>query len=280
MQKIRVIAIVGPTASGKSDVAFRVAKAVGGEVLCVDSRTVYRGMDVGTAKGSGWGTDLVNPDEAFTVADFVEYAKVKIDEIVSWGKVPVLVGGTGLYFRALLDGLTLADVAPNEVLRAEWEGKSTDELVEMLRVQDANAVNTIDTKNRRRVLRALEIVTATGAPLSERQQKVATPYDVCWIGVDVPTDELFRRIDARVDEMIANGLEAEVRVLYEKYGGSPRAMSGIGYHQFVEYFEGKTTLDAAIARIKTDTRSYAKRQRTWFKADKRIQWVTSLRSHE
>lgn len=303
MQKIPLIAVVGPTASGKTDVGVRIAQALDGEVLCVDSRTVYRGMDIGTAKVQGavgdkwasgwvierlfepapvmvedvphWGIDLVNPDEAFTVADFVAYAKKKIADIVARGKVPVLVGGTGLYFRALLDGLTLTDVEPNAALRAELESTPTEELVEMLGALDPDAAANIDASNRRRVVRALEIVKTTGQTLREQQKVVKTPYEVCWIGVEREREELYRRIDERVDAMIAQGLIDEARKLNETYGAESQAMSGIGYRQLATFFQGKMKLREAVERIKFDTHHYAKRQLTWFKADVRVQWVAS-----
>lgn len=303
MQHIPLIAVVGPTASGKSEVGIRIAQSVDGEVLCVDSRTVFRGMDIGTAKVKGeegdkwasgwlitklfenapvlvegvphWGIDLVEPNEAFTAADFVAYAKKKIFDIVSRGKVPVLVGGTGLYFRALLDGLTLTDVEPDAALRAELESKSLDQLIEMLGDADPDAAANIDVQNRRRVVRALEIVKTTGQPLKEQQKTIKTPYEVCWIGVEREREELYRRIDERVDGMIAEGLIDEARRLFERYGAESQAMSGIGYRQLAIFFQGKMKLREAVERIKFDTHHYAKRQFTWFKADTRVQWVAT-----
>ncbi len=306
MQKITLIAIVGPTASGKTEAGVRVAQAVDGEVLCVDSRTVYRGMDIGTAKVRGekgdkwktgewsigklfepapvmiegiphWGVDLVDPHEPFSVADFVAYAQKKITEIVGRGKVPVLVGGTGLYFRALLDGLTLTDVEPDPALRADLEAKSTEALVDMLGERDPDAVASIDTDNRRRLVRALEIVMTTGESLASRQKKVETPYEVCWIGMDIDRDVLSDRIAQRVDAMVAEGLVDEARTLYQKYGADSQAMSGIGYRQLAAFFEKKLPLRDAIDRIKSDTRHYAKRQLTWFRAEgDRISWVKTV----
>lgn len=302
MEKHNVIAVVGPTASGKTEVGIRLAQAFDGEVVCVDSRTVYRGMDIGTAKVQGkvadkwqtgewniaklfeappllvediphWGIDLVDPDAPFTVADFVAYAQKKIDDVVRRGKLPILVGGTGLYFRALLDGLTLTDVEPDPGLRAELEGRSTEDLVDELGKLDPDAAASIDTANRRRVVRALEIVKTTGEPLSAQQKTVETPYRVTWIGMDLDRDTLYERINHRVDVMVAQGLVDEARGLLVKYGAESQAMSGIGYRQLAEFFVGKMSLKAALEMIKTDTRHYAKRQLTWFKADSRVQWV-------
>lgn len=299
---IPVIALVGATASGKTEVGIRLAQAFDGEVLCADSRTVYRGMDIGTAKAKGgvsrataevlrndiqqlfepkpiivegiphWGVDLVEPDEDFSVANFVAYAQKKIEDITARGKLPIVVGGTGLYFRALCDGFTLTDVAPDDALRAQLEAQPTEALVEMLGALDPDAAASIDLHNRRRLVRAIEIVRATGQPLAAQQQQVATPYNVLWLGMDVDRDVLYARIDARVDAMIARGLVDEARRLYRAYGAESQAMTGIGYRQLAEFFAGKTPLREAIARIKTDTRHYAKRQCTWFKADVRIRW--------
>lgn len=303
-KNIPLVAVVGPTASGKTEVGIRLAQAFDGEVLCVDSRTVYRGMDIGTAKIQGkrmsetefltdihslfapravvvegvphWGVDLVTPGEPFTVADFQTYAEKKIADIVARGKTPILVGGTGLYFRALLDGLTLTAVEPDLALRTELDAKSTAELAELLGEKDPDAVARIDIDNRRRLVRALEIVMTTGEPLATQQKKTATPYEVCMIGIDVDRDELYQRIDARVDAMIADGLVDEARMLYAKYGPASPALSGIGYRQLAAFFEGKMKLRDAIERIKFDTHHYAKRQLTWFKADVRVQWVKSM----
>lgn len=306
MMKIKIIAVVGPTASGKTDVGVRLAQALDGEVICVDSRTVYKNMDIGTAKVRGsvadsrtvgmglvigdlfapravmvegvphWGIDLVQPDEAFTVADFVAYAKKKIADLSRRGKLPILVGGTGLYFRALLDGLTLTDVAADPALRTELEAKSTEDLLELLGEHDPEAVNTIDTQNRRRIVRALEIVMTTGATLKNQQKTVEMPYDVLYIGMEVEREALFERINTRVDVMIGSGLIDEARGLLNKYGAESQAMSGIGYRQLARFFTGTLPLREAIERIKIDSRHYAKRQLTWFKADSRVVWVKSV----
>ncbi len=307
MNKIKVIAVVGPTASGKTDVGVRLAQALEGEVICVDSRTVYKGMDIGTAKVTGerfsriavgngellmndlfearpvmveevphWGIDLVQPDEAFTAADFVEYAKKKISDISRRGKLPILVGGTGLYFRALLDGLTLTDVEADPALRTELEAKSTEDLLELLGEHDPEAASTIDEKNRRRIVRALEIVMTTGATLKSQQKTVEAPYEVLYLGMEVEREVLFERINARVDVMIGSGLIDEARGLLDKYGAESQAMSGIGYRQLARFFAGTLPLREAIERIKIDSRHYAKRQLTWFKADRRIVWVKNV----
>ncbi len=323
-KNIRVIAVVGPTASGKSEVGVRLAQAFDGEVICVDSRTVYKEMDVGTAKPTGvkgekwqkrdpedkydrggvkeekalpwdinklfepsaivvegvphWGINLVKPDEPFTVADFVAYTTKKIADVYARGKTPILVGGTGLYFRALLDGLTLTDVEPDPALRVELEAKSTEELAELLGEYDPDAIEGIDVDNRRRLIRALEIVMTTGETLASQQKKVVTPYDVCYLGVEIEREALYERINARVDQMIALGLIDEARVLQKKYGIESPAMTGIGYRQLAAFFAGRMPLRDAVEKIKVDTRHYAKRQLTWFKADARVQWIADAKA--
>jgi len=316
MEKQKLIVIVGPTASGKTDVAIQVAKAMNGEIIAADSRTVYRGMNIGAAKPEGervpaarltpelveehgihgaraalslssmmaekpymvdgvphWGIDLVDPLDAFTVADFKAYAEEKISDITKRGKMPMLVGGTGLYVNAVVDNWTLTEVAPNEALRAELDGLTNEQLIERLGTQDPEAIETIDVANRRRLLRAIEIVESTGKTLAENQKKGPETYDVHLFGMYVDREVLNERIDARVDAMIAGGLVDEVRGLREQYGCDVNAMTGIGYRQICAFLEGYMRLRDAIDVLKRDTRHYAKRQMTWFKRDDRIIWV-------
>lgn len=302
----KIIVIVGPTACGKTGLGILLAKYCNGEVIAADSRTVYRGMDIGTAKpredegvGSGqlavggregiydlfaekprmvegvphWGMDLVNPDEAFSVADFQAYADKKMVEIVARGKVPIVVGGTGLYIRALIDRPNFGTAAPNTELRAELEKMTDHELLEEIAVRDPDAAAAIDDRNRRRLLRALEILRTTGGTLAEHQEFGAPIYDALQMGIEVEREVLYQRIDARVDDMIARGLIDEVRVLLKKYGQESQAMTGIGYRQIVDFFDGKEKLREAVLRIKYDSHHYAKRQETWFRKDQRIHWI-------
>lgn len=303
----KIICVVGATASGKTDVGVAVAKAFDGEVVAADSRTVYRGMDIGTAKPSGdkgekwergdavswdikklfassslivedvphWGFDLVDPDQPFTVKDYQRFADEKIAEIIKRGKLPVIVGGTGLYIKALIDRPTFSSVAPNPELRASFESMTNQELVDAIGECDPDAMAAIDEDNRVRLIRALEILMTTGKPLASERGHEPAKYDALQIGLDVPRERLYERIDERVAVMVANGLVEEVRVLKEQYGCETPAMSGIGYRQICDFFDGKTKLRDAIARIKYDTHHYAKRQETWFKADPRIHWVTT-----
>lgn len=303
MQLPRIICVVGPTASGKTDVGIAIAKRFDGEVVAADSRTVYRGMNIGTAKPEGervraamsasslmdlvgppafmvdgvvhWGFDLVEPDQTFTVKDYQSFADKKIDDILRRGKLPVVVGGTGLYIKALVDRPTFSSVPPNAELRATFESMTNQELIDALGERDPDALAAIDEDNRVRLIRALEIVMMTGRPLAQERGHEPAKYEALQIGMDVPREQLYERIDARVSTMVASGLVEEVRLLKEQYGCDSPAMTGIGYRQICEFFDGKMKLRDALARVKYDTHHYAKRQETWFKADDRIQWVTT-----
>lgn len=305
MKKQKLIVIVGPTASGKTSAAIEVAKEFNGEIICADSRTIYREMNIGTAKPkydkdnnietnkseilslfldkpimvegvAHWGFDLVNPDESFTVADFKTYADSKIKEIIKREKLPILVGGTGLYVSAVVDNLSFSEVPPNFTLRHELENNDNSELLERIRVIDPETAETIDSSNRRRLLRAVEIVETTGEPISKQQIKGKSKYDILIIGMDIERDILYERIEDRVDAMIVEGLVDEVRMLRDKYGCEVNSMTGIGYRQICAFLDGYMKLRDAIDLLKRDTRHYAKRQMTWFKRDTRIIWLKDL----
>lgn len=296
-----LIAVVGPTASGKTAISIPLARAFSGEVISADSRTIYKEMNIGTAKPGGeeknnakenegiealfgekplvhegilhWGMNLRGPDETFTASEFQAYADKKIAEIAGRGNMPLLVGGTGLYIAAVIDRPSFAEVAPDPALRLELATKTNEELLEEIAERDPDTAERIDAKNRRRLERALEILRTTGKRLSDVQTKGPARYNPCMLGVDVSRDVLNERIDARVDGMIAAGLVDEVRVLREKYGDNAPGMTGIGYRQFTAFFRGEISLREAICALKHDTRQYAKRQMTWFQRDKRIRWV-------
>ncbi|MDA1024453.1 MAG: tRNA (adenosine(37)-N6)-dimethylallyltransferase MiaA, partial [bacterium] len=216
---------------------------------------------------------LVNPDEDFTAADFKAFAVNVINDIVSRGKLPIIVGGTGLYISALVDNLQFTDAPPNEEWRQAQEEISTVKLYERLQKFDRAGAEEIDSQNRRRVLRALEIVETTGRKLSDQQTKGEEKFDSLMIGVDRSREELYERIELRVDEMVAHGLVDEVRALRAKYGADVNAMTGIGYRQIGQFLDGYLKLRDTIDLIKRDTRRYAKRQLTWFRRDNRIVWL-------
>lgn len=309
--KPNVIAIVGPTASGKTGLGIKIAKglprgpegSLRGEVISVDSRQIYRGMDIGTAKPEGewleseiekggsinqlfgarktflvegvphWGIDLVDPDAPFSVADFKQYAQEKIEEIVGRGKLPILVGGTGFWLKALLDNLDLTQTPADPRLRAELEARTLGDLYHEYKQRDPDGAEVIDAQNKRRVLRALEVTLLTGRPFSQQQTAGEPRYQVLQMGLEVSRELLNERIDTRVDHMVARGLVNEVRGLQERYGCESESMTSIGYRQICRFLSGEQKLSEAIEEIKKDTRHYAKRQMTWFKRDERIVWI-------
>ena len=287
--KPKVIAIIGPTASGKSSLGIEIARQVNGEIISVDSRQIYRGMDIGTGKEPGqwdqeknclmiegithWGIDLVDPDEDFSVADFQAYAKQKIEEIIKRGYVPILVGGTGLWLKALIDGYSLTQTAQDSSLRADLEKLSLEDLFARYQKFDPEGAEQIDRKNKRRLIRALEVVLLTGESFFLQQTRSEPPYDVLQIGIEVDREVLYERIHHRVDQMKEQGLVEEVKQLRDHFGCEIPSMSGIGYRQLCRYFEGAQTLEESMEEIKKDSRQYAKRQMTWWKKDERIVWI-------
>lgn len=275
--KPKIVAVVGSTASGKTALGKELARQFNGEIISVDSRQVYRGMDIGTAKSKGdWGTDLVDPDEEYCAAQYKEYAQEKIEEIIASGKLPILVGGTGLWLKAVIDNYDFGLTRSDSKLRAQLEARSLTDLFDEYSRLDPFGAMKIDRANKRRVVRALEVTLQTGRPWSQTQTAGESKYDVLQIGLVVDRAILNRRINERVDRMVESGLVEEVRALRERYGCSIESMTGIGYRQLCEYFDGHIQLEDAIEEIKKATRLYAKKQMTWSKKDKRIKWVENI----
>lgn len=294
MAKDKVIAVVGPTASGKTALAVRLALTLDGELVSADSRQVYRGMDIGSGKEVDplrapdrravprvLGVpqhliDIVDPDESFSVADWQTRAFAAIEDILSRGKVPILVGGTGLYVKAVVDRLTFAGTPPDAPLRRRLQGKTVAELFWELRDLDPDAAARVDRHNKRRLIRAIEVARAASAG-EGGPKKVWPYYDVLQIGIEHPREELYRRIDSRVDEQFARGLVEEVRTLVKRYGRDLPALSGIGHRELIDLVgvdhDQPLQLANASQRIKYDTHAYARRQLTWFRKDRRIRWV-------
>jgi tRNA dimethylallyltransferase len=280
-----LVAIVGPTASGKTDLALALAKRLALEVVVADSRQVYRGMDIGTAKPDPAARravahhllDLVEPDASFTVADWLAGARAVLPEIAGRGRLPLVVGGSGLYITALIDGydFTTQPYAPDVRARlaAELEADGLAPLAERLGRLDPARAARIDVRNPRRVLRALERAEASGGPVGEGR---AEPYSgrVALIGLDRPREVLYRRIDERARRLFEGGLLDEVRgLLSAGYGPELAPMSGHGYREAARHLAGDCGLEAAIAATARRTRQYAKRQLTWFRRDRRIVWL-------
>lgn len=270
-----LVVIVGPTAVGKTAVSLRLAERLGGEIVSADSRQVYRGMDVGTAKATSQERvrvlhhliDVVDPDETLTLAQFQRLAYAAIDDILARGRLSLLVGGSGQYIRAVVEGWGVPEVAPQARLRAALERLRSDELARWLVALDPVAAGRIDRRNRRRVIRALEVTLVTGWPISALQRKSPPPYRVLQVGLTLARPLLYQRIDARVERMMEAGLLDEVRRLAERYGWRVPAMSGLGYAQLGAHLRGELTLDEAVAAIKRETRRFVRQQANWFKLD-------------
>lgn len=280
-----LLVLCGPTATGKSAAAIALARRVGGEVVNADSRNVYRGLDIGTAKPTPAEragvphhlVDVADPREVFTVADYQRLALAAIEAIHARGRLPILVGGTGLYIRAVVDRLTIPAVPPDAAFRLAAEAEEAARpgtLHARLRTLDPVAAARIHPRNVRRLVRALEVIHHTGRPLSAQQGRGGAPEPVLQVGLRLPRPVLDERIDRRVEAQLAAGLVEEVRGLLAA-GVPPTApaMQGLGYKELVPYLEGRLPLDRAVAILKRNTRRYARRQETWFRADPRIQWL-------
>jgi tRNA dimethylallyltransferase len=283
----RVVVLVGPTAVGKTALSLRLARAFDGEVVSADSRQIYRRMDIGTAKATAHEQalaphhllDVAEPDEQLTLAQYKALADAAIRAIWARGGLPLLVGGTGLYVRAVLEGWTVPEVPPNEALRtslyalAEREGHES--LHRALAAVDPQAAQGIDARNVRRVVRALEVYHETGAPISQLQRKQPPDYRILRIGLTLPRPALYARIDARVDAMLADGLVEEVRgLLAQGYSLDLPAMSGLGYRQIAQHLAGEIGLQEATALIKRHTRRFVRQQYNWFRLDDpAIHWL-------
>lgn len=291
-ERIPVILLCGPTASGKTAAALEVAERIGAEIVSADSGQIYRGLDIGTAKPTQDERrrvpfhllDLLNPDERFSAADFRSRALEAIRDIQRRGKRALVVGGTGLYLKALEVGL-FEGPPRDDAVRAELEERLRREGVESLHRElqklDPAASESIPSRNRQRIIRALEVHRLTGRRISDfwnEHRSSRSGRDDCAflkVGIDLAKDELNRRIEERVEGMIEQGLLAEVHALLDQWGGQAPGMRLIGYKEVVAYLEGKATLEGAIALLIRNTRQYAKRQRTWFKKDREIQWFDS-----
>jgi tRNA dimethylallyltransferase len=282
----RLIAIVGPTGIGKSRLAIRLAGIFQGEIVSADSRQVYRFMDIGTAKPTPREMatiphhliDIINPDEEFSLALFQQLANKAINDIQRRGRIPFLVGGTGLYVRAVLEGWQIPAILPDRDFRYNIEKKiseqSIDEIYQELVIADPDAAAKIDRRNVRRMIRALEVHAKAGKAFSQLGGKVAPDFIPYIIGLTAERSELYRRVDRRVDEMVERGLISEVENLLKSgYDLSLPAMSGIGYRQIGQYLKGEMTPAEAIQKIKTETHRFIRHQYAWFRlTDETIHW--------
>jgi len=283
----RLLTIVGPTATGKTELGMLLAEALGGEIVSADSMQLYRDMDIGTAKPTAdlrtrvrhHLVDIIDPDEPFSVADYRARADAALRDIWSRGRQPILVGGSGLYVRAVLYEMDFA-VPPDPELRqqlaAEADTRGLHLLHERLRVIDPAAAARIHPNDRKRIIRALEVAQHAGEGRQPVDQRRALRYNVRQFGLTARRDELYRRIEARAEAMIAAGLVEEVRGLLARgYDERLISMKGLGYAQMLPQLRGEITLEEAVRLLKRDTRRFAKRQLTWFRADPTIRWVAA-----
>ena len=279
--KQKVIAVVGPTASGKTALAIKLAHKKNGEIISADSRLVYKGFDIASAKPTMEERegiphhliDIVEPEIDYTAGDYARDGKKAIEDILSRGKLPIIAGGTGLYFRVLLEHYDLPQVETNYKLRAKLEQKSKEELTENLKNIDIEAYNNLtkDT-SRRRLIRILELITTLQKPLSEVEKQKEPEYDVEWIMPELKSREwLYDRINKRVDLMAEQGIVEETKTLLAKHGRIKKFTETIGYKEILSYLDGDLTLDEALDKLKQHTRNYAKRQLTWFRKNPHLE---------
>jgi len=281
-----LLVIVGPTAVGKTALSLQLAAEFDVEILSADSRQIYRGMDIGTAKPTPQEQaaaphhfiDVVDPDETLTLAQFQEQAYAIINACHAAQKLPVLVGGTGQWVKAVVEGWGIPRVPPDPALRAELEAQAREEGYQVLHAQlavvDPPAAQKIDPRNLRRVIRALEVFHLTKIPISQHQKKKPPPYRILQIGLTMARELLYERIDRRIEQMMEAGLLEEVSTLLEQgYSWQLPAMSGLGYKQIGQYMRGEVSLEEAIALIKKETRRFVRHQYNWFSlSDNQIEW--------
>lgn len=291
MNKKKLIVLTGPTAVGKTKLSIALAKAVNGSIISADSMQVYKHMDIGSAKITPkemdgvkhYLVDCIDPkdEEGFNVSRFQKMTKDAMAEIYADGKVPILVGGTGFYIQSVVYDIDFtendADTSYREMLEALANEKGAEYVHDLLRQVDPKAAEEIHFNNVKRVIRALEFYKKTGAPISEHNQterEKETPYDLSYFVLNDDRDKLYERINIRVDQMIQNGLVEEVQKLLDM--GCTRdmvSMQGLGYKEIIDYLQGEISLEEAIYIIKRDTRHFAKRQLTWFRREKDVQWI-------
>lgn len=293
--KPKVIVICGPTASGKTALSIELAKKINGEIVSADSMQIYKDMDIGSAKPSveemqgikHYMLDFVSPEERYNVADYKEEAINAIQEILKKGKVPIVVGGTGLYVDSLIYGIEYPKMEFDEEYRKELEKRAEVEGLEKLYEEaqkiDPEAMKIISTNDRKRIIRVLEIYKSTGKTKTQQEiesRKNEVPYDYKVFAINMDRELLYDRINRRVDIMIEQGLVEEVKSITEKYNNYPTAMQALGYKEIKEYLDGFLTKEEAIEKVKQETRRYAKRQLTWFRKNKDTVWLDGVNDRQ
>lgn len=278
--KPKVIAVVGPTASGKTKLAIELAHKYDGEVVSADSRLVYKGFDIASAKPTieeregvpHHLIDIVEPEFDYSAGKYAEDAKVAIEDILSRGKMPIVAGGTGLYFRVLLENYNLPKVETDYVLRSDLEKRDKADLLAELEKLDNITYERVKDANLRRIIRALELIKLLGKPLSSVSMEKEPEYDVEWIMPEIPSREwLYERINRRVDIMVEMGVIEETQNLIKIHGRIPNIVDTIGYKEILTYLDGVATLEEALSKLKQHSRNYAKRQLTWFRRNPNLE---------
>ena len=282
MKDKKLVVILGPTASGKSELALKLAKKFEGEIVSADSRQVYQEIEIGvdklkTGKIPQHLVDLVKPNKQYTAALYKRKAMKTIKEIQKRGRLPILVGGTGLYISSLINNLKIPKVKPNYELRKKLEKLPKEVLWQMLLGLDKEAGQIVDQNNPRRIIRAIEICQTTGKSLKEERQVGKPLFEILQIGLYPSKEKLYQKINQRVEQMFKKGLVKEVKKLYQKYGEKAPGLKTIGYQEIISYLKNRISLEKAKELIKRNTKIYAKKQIQWFSAhggrDKRIIWV-------
>jgi len=280
----KIIVIAGPTSSGKTDLSIKLVKKFNGEIISADSRQIYKGMDIGTGKVTKkerqgiphYLLDVASPKKIFTVADYKRLAQKAIREIQKKNKIPFLVGGTGFYIQSVIDNVVIPKVKPDWKLRKKLEKRSTQDLFRQLKKIDPQRAGLIDKNNKRRLIRALEIILKTKKPVP-LLTTAPIEFDILILGIK--KDNLKARIAKRTQKMLKSGLEKEAKKLVKKYGWVP-SLKSIGYQEWKDFFEGKISKNEVEKLINQNTLNFAKRQMTWFKRDKRIHWVKNQETAE
>lgn len=287
--RLPLVVICGPTATGKTDTAVQIAERMRGEIVSADSMLVYRGMDIGTAKPTTaqmcgiphYLIDIIEPDQEYNAAVFQVQARAVLEDIIKRKKLPLLVGGTGLYIRAVIDNYDFSGISGSELYRKELQNEAADHgsalLHQRLQEIDPGAAAKFHPNDTRRIIRALEVYKLTGIPISSYHkidQQGRPIYDLLMFGLTSDREKLYQRIEQRVDQMIKSGLVEEVQRLLNR-GFSPElsSMRGLGYKEIAEHLAGRLSLVQAVDILKRNTRRFAKRQMTWFRRDKRIRWL-------
>lgn len=280
----KVLAIVGPTGSGKTKWARKIAGKFNAKIISADSRQIYKGMDIGTGKDKSFSQDLideVSPSEKFTLWDYQKMANNLINQYFKIKALPVLVGGSGLYLNAVLYGYMLPDLKKaGDRLRKKLEKQDLKALFDKYKKLDPEGALKIDPKNKRRLVRALEVSILSSQPFSRLQKKSPPDFKKLIIGIKTDRQTLYAKIDARVDQMIKAGLVEEVRSLIKKYRPDLPALNTIGYKEMIDYLQGRLTLKEAVAKIKTNSHDFVRRQDTWFGKNKEIKWVKTYSEAE